>query len=112
MLLLFVAPLLATMMAAHAARHGHGHGGCSDAGLRGQSWVRNGDHAKEILQNWINHTPGWLTVDDFGNMKADWILHHGNPSGFYLWVNLHCNYNAMIECYENHMKPSIDFDGA
>jgi len=105
MLLLFVAPLLATMMAARAAGHGRGcsdRSGRSDAGLRGRSWVQNGDHAKEILWNWINHTLGWLTVNNFASTKADWILHHGNPSGFYLWVNLRHNYNATIERYENH----------
>jgi len=115
MLLLFVAPLVATMMAARAAGRGRGRGGRggrSDAGLRGRSWNRNGDHAKEILRNWINRTPGWLTVDDFASTKADWILHHGNPTGFYLWVNLRRNYRATIERYENHMNPSIDFDGA
>jgi len=113
--LLLFAPAFVVTMAAHAAGRGRGRGGRggrNDAGLCGRSWNCNGEHAKEILRHWIDQTPGWLTVDEFAETKSDWILHHGNPRGFYLWVNLRRNYKATIDRYENHINPEIDFDGA
>jgi len=109
LLLLFVAPGALSALVT-------GRGGGATAGGRkpakGLGWDRNGTDAREILREYIRGTPNYQTWDAFKVYRRNWIISKDNPDGKYDITNLNRNYKKLIERYNNHMNPNMQFDGA
>lgn len=97
-------------------RGGRGQGGGGGVGngggrLQGRVWNRDGEHAKYILRNYLAGHPNFQSWNDFKDTHANWMLSASNPTGYYLQHNMRRNFNAVIDRYEHHIDPDMDYDG-
>jgi len=79
--------------------------------LKGLTWNRNGDHAKQIVRGYLAGQPQFADWDAFKRANSSWILSQSNPSGYYVQDNLCRNFKETLKRYHKHIDPNDPYDG-